>query len=103
MAQEAADWLDNLKKAMGANGLFRLFSLKYDFPNTFNQVLNVNYVFAEINIGDEHFPYFILPSANLKVAELKVLVISETNFTIDLEANDDTLDSFGTTWKKQSN
>jgi hypothetical protein len=58
-------------------GLFRLVSLKQEFPNNFHQLLHPltgKVQKTEFNLESKHFPYFIadkhptlLPSAKVKV------------------------------------
>jgi hypothetical protein len=53
---------DTLIKYPGTTGLFRMLSLKYDFPSEFYQLLNSTGADGQktyINIQINHFPYFL--------------------------------------------
>lgn len=48
-----------LEDYAAANGLFRLFSLKYDFPDAFRQLMTSAGQETEISLEKYHFPYFL--------------------------------------------
>jgi hypothetical protein len=56
------------------NGLYRLFSLKHEFPNSFHQLLNPQDGGAqatEISVDSNHFPYLFIDKT-LNITEAKV-------------------------------
>lgn len=101
LAGKAEDMLDNLNRAMTDTGLLKLFSLKYDFPNSFNRMLQSQNTTVPITIEEDHFPYFIPPGKTLKVVELKVVAISDSDATISLKKGAAT-DSIGKSGNKKT-
>jgi hypothetical protein len=61
--------VDDLTSYAASAGMFRLFSLRHDFPDSFYQFLNpgTGAQATRIVLGTEHFPYF-LSRQNLSAA-----------------------------------
>lgn len=59
---------DKLNELAASSGLFRMFSLRLEFPNIFHQLSSVS-TNAIITISTKHFPYYIssIPSKKLVV------------------------------------
>ena len=66
-----------MQLAEDRGGLWRLFSLRHDFPNEFHRLLNPPSGSAQsvnLKIGSEHFPYFLSDYARGKLKSTGVTV-----------------------------
>lgn len=59
--------VDTLKDFAATVGLFRLFSLKHEFPNAFHKLLNPSGAVqtTEFDVTKQHFPYFLADEEKL--------------------------------------
>lgn len=67
--------VDSLTGYASAVGMYRLFSMRYDFPDAFNQLMNGPAApqQTQFDLGKHHFPYF-LSSRALTVAGVRLVI-----------------------------
>jgi hypothetical protein len=70
-----SDLVDTLTAYAATAGIHRLFSLRHDFPDAFNQLLHPADTAQETHImlGRQHFPYF-LSGQNLTIASASLFI-----------------------------
>jgi len=72
-----------------AYGLFKVISLKHEFPNAFHRLLNPqagDSQFTEFNIENSHFPYF-LKDKTLAITKTKIYLKPQSEKSITLPAS----------------
>ncbi|MEK7397543.1 MAG: hypothetical protein AAB116_11475 [Candidatus Poribacteria bacterium] len=84
---------DKLAKAITdyamANGLFRLFSLKHEFPNAFHQLLNPAAgatQTTEFLVEKSHFPYPLADFETWNIAKTKIYLKPKKGLSLDIPA-----------------
>jgi hypothetical protein len=69
-----------------ANGLFRLLSLKHEFPTSYHQLLEGGAAQqTEITVGQQHFPY-LFAEKQLALLQTKVYLKPKPGMTVALPA-----------------
>ena len=62
-------------------GLFKLISLKYEFPDEFHRLLNSDIQLVEFELTDDFFPYFLI-NKTLSTTEVKVYLKPKKNMAV---------------------
>ena len=79
--------VEKFKEHASSKGLFRMFSLRYEFPDAFHRLLAATESpqTADIEIKSQHFPFF-LSDYNLQMTLVSVYVKRLVDTRIDLTA-----------------
>lgn len=82
------------------HGLFRLFSLKHEFPNAFCQLLNAAAGAdqkTEFTVEKSHFPYLFI-DMNLNIAQTKIYLKPKKGMALDTPPAMNINGSYAVTW-----
>ncbi len=79
------------------DGLFRVFSLRYDFPDSFATLLAQTAQYTDFNVEKHHFPY-ILSQKTLAITETKIYLKPKKQATVSVPASLKVNGNNDTTW-----